>query len=160
MLWKSRNKLLSLTLVAALTVMLSGFSCNNSTKKLAIASDAIAHGLLNAQQAAVQGVQTGVMTQQEYSQFNTFLITCSQRGLVLNNAIRQGESAQNVSQALSAFLDGFNALNQQGLAGIKNANLKVAISTIISGMEASVAVIAAAVGTPNTPPAPAPAVTQ
>lgn len=141
-----RKRVSSVLFVAVLAILMSGFACPNSTKKLAVASDAIAHSLLNAQTAAKQAAQSGVITAPDEQEFETYLTKVSQSGLVLNNSIRAGESAQTVSQKTDAFLDAFNQLNTTGIAGIKNPALQLTISTIITGAETSVAIIAATVG--------------
>lgn len=127
-------------------LLLSGFTCTGSTKKLAIASDAISHALLNAQIAVKQATQTGVITTADEQEFETYLTRAAKAGMVLNQSIRQGESAQTVSQKTNAFLDAFNLLNTSGVIGIKNPALQLTISTILTGAETSVAIIAATVG--------------
>ena len=133
-------------LCIALTIILCGFQCNNSTKNLAIASDAIAHALANAQTASKQAVTQGVISAQDDAEFEQHLVKVSQAGMVLNDGIRANESATTLSAKVNSFLDAFNALQNQGLAGIKNPNTKLTLATIINGAETSVAIIAAAVG--------------
>lgn len=128
------------------TLLFCGFTCNNSTKRLATASDAIAHALADAQTAANQAVQSGVMTAQENAQFNQALVSVATAGQQLDSAIRGNETATSVQQKVSNFLTAFDTLQQTGLIGIKDAKTKLAISTILNGAEASVAVIAANVG--------------
>ena len=127
-------------------VLLSGFSCSTGTKNLATASDAIAHSLANAQTAARQAVTQGVISQADDDQFETYLVKVSQAGLILDQGIRANESATTLSGKVNSFLAAFNALNTSGVAGIKNPNLKLTLSTIITGAETSVAIIAATVG--------------
>lgn len=127
-------------------VLLSGFACPKSTKNLATASDAIAHSLANAQTAARQAVATGVISQADETQFESYLVKASQAGLALDTGIRANQSATTVSGEVDSFLDAFTQLNSQGVTGIKDPNLRLTISTIITGAEASVAVIEAAVG--------------
>lgn len=139
-----RKRFVSVSSVVVLALILS--ACPHSTKNLAVASDAIAHALLNAQTAAKQAVQSGVITASDEQLFEQYLTRVSQAGLVLNNSIRGGESAQSVSQKVNVFLDAFNQLNTTGIAGIKNPALQLTISTIITGAETSVAIISATVG--------------
>ena len=141
-----RYRSTSIAGVIVLAILLSGFSCSSSTKKLAVASDAIAHALANAQTAAVQAQQQGIITQADLNEFNGYLSKTAQAGLILNQSIRQGDSAKTVSEKTAAFLDAFNALQNAGLAGIKNPNTKLAISTILTGAQTSVAIIVATVG--------------
>ena len=131
--------------VFVVALFLCGFSCSKGTQRLATASDAIAHGLANAQTAARQAVSQGVISQADESEFETYLVKVSQAGLVLDQGIRANESATTLSLKVNSFLDAFNSLNTSGIAGIKNQNLKLTISTIITGAETSVAVIAATV---------------
>lgn len=127
-------------------ILLSGFSCNNATKNLAVASDAIAHSLADAQTAARQAAQTGVISQTDEQQFELYLVKVSQAGLILDQGIRANESAATISTKVNSFLDAFNQLNTAGLTGIKNPQLKLSLSTIITGAESSVAIIVAATG--------------
>ena len=143
---KPKTASTQIALALVLVLALSGFTCNSSTKKLAVASDAISHALLNAQQAAKQGVSTGVIAPADEQQFEAQLARVSQAGLILNDAIRKGESAATVSAQVNVFLDAFNALSTSGVAGIKNPQLQLTISTILTGAESSVAIIAASVG--------------
>lgn len=143
-----KRKATSIAAILVLVLLLAGFSCNQTTtvKRLAVASDAISHALLDAQQAVQQGTASGVISSQEAANFQTYLVSASKAGLDLDQAIRAGETAQNVSQKVNAFLDAFNKLQTDGLAGIKNPQLKLSISTAITGAESAVAVIAASVG--------------
>jgi hypothetical protein len=145
-------------IIFILAGLLMGFSCSqSSTQKLATASDAIAHGLNDAQQAAIQATQAGVMSAAEFQTLNGYLQNAAKAGLQLDTAIRNGESAQNVAQQVNVFLGFFNALETNGLAGIKNPQLKLEISTIITGVETSVAIISSTLSANPTPqPAPAP----
>jgi len=140
----NKIRVIGLVLVTALT--LSGFGCPSGTKNLATASDAIAHGLANAQTAARQAVTAGVISQQEETDFEGYLSRTAAAGMILDQGIRANESATTLSTKVNSFLDAFNALNTSGVAGIKNPNLKLVISTALTGAEASVAVIAASVG--------------
>jgi hypothetical protein len=140
-----KRKLLALPLIAVL--MIVSAACPSSTaKKLAVASQAISHSLLNAQLAARQGVQTGVIAAVDEQQFESFLVRAAQAGLVLDQSIRANQSASDVSGQVNSFLDAFNQLNTQGIAGIKDKNLQLTISTILTGAETSVAIIVATVG--------------
>lgn len=134
----------ALVLVTAL--LLSGFTCSKGTQRLATASDAIAHGLANAQTAARQAMNSGVISTADEAQFETYLVKVAQAGQILDQGIRANEAATTLSGKVNSFLDAFNALNTSGVAGIKDPNLKLTISTIITGAETSVAVIAATVG--------------
>jgi len=136
----------SVGLALILALSLSAFTCNNQTKNLAIASDAIAHALLNAQQAARQGATEGVISVFDENQFEALLSKTSQAGMALNQAIRANESAPTVATKVSAFLQAFNELNTAGLAGIKDPKLQISLSAILNGAQASIAVIAASVG--------------
>lgn len=136
----------SLALVIMTALLLSAFTCSTQTKRLATASDAIAHALLNAQTAAKQGVAEGVISASDEAQFEMFLVKASTAGMTLNQAIRANQSAPTVAVQVNTFLEAFNQLNISGVAGIKNPKLQLAISTILTGAEASVAVIAASVG--------------
>src|ERR1700739_2165136 len=132
--------------VIAMAVLLGGWACSTATKNLATASDAIAHSLQNAQTAPRQGVTDGVIASADEAQFEVFLTRVSQAGIVLDQGIRANESATTLSAKVNSFLDAFNQLNTSGVAGIKDPKLKLAISTIITGAESSVAIIAATVG--------------
>lgn len=137
-------KFKALLLIPLLAVTLA---CPSSTtKNLATASDAVSHGLLNADNAASQALTSGVITQDERDNFHALLVKASQAGLTLDAGIRANESAATLSTKVNSFLDAFNALNTSGVAGIKNPNTQLAISTILTGAETSVAIIAAAVG--------------
>lgn len=138
------GRTVGLILILALT--LGAWKCDRTTKNLAVASDAIAHALLNAQTAAKQGVADGVISPDDEKQFEVFLVRASQAGMTLDTAIRNNQSATDVSGQVSAFLEAFNALNTNGVAGIKNKNLQLTISTILNGAEVSIGVIAATVG--------------
>lgn len=142
-LHKSRSS--SLGLVLVLTLTLSAFQCNNSTRNLAVASRAISHALLNAQAASQQAVIAGVISSEDDSQFEILLSKAAQTGLILDQAIRNGEGASGVSDKVNVFLTAFDELNKAGVA-IKNPQLKVTITTILTTAEASVAVIVASVG--------------
>lgn len=137
-------KFLLCSLVLAITLSLC--ACPPGTKGLATASDAISHALSNAQVAAKQALANGTITPQDEQEFETYLVKASQTGLELDKAIRAGESAQTVSQKTNVFMDAFNSLNTAGLIGIKNPNLRLAISTILTGAESSVAIISATLG--------------
>ena len=132
--------------VLVVSVLLCGFSCSKGTQRLATASDAIAHSLANAQAASKQALAQGVISQADEDAFESYLVKVSQAGMVLNQGIRANESASGLSPKLNSFLDAFNALNNSGVAGIKNRNLQLTISTIVTGAETSVAIIAATVG--------------
>jgi hypothetical protein len=134
-------------LLLILGLGLCGFTCNNSTKNLATASDAMAHALLNAQTAAQAAEKAGVMTPADYAAFDAELSNVSIAGQTLDAAIRNNQPNTSIAQQVTAFLAAFNTLQQQGVAGIKDANTKLEISTIITGAEASIAIIAAEVGT-------------
>ena len=136
-----------LPLIVLVAVMLSGWSCTSATvKNLATASDAVSHGLRNADQAVNQALATGVVTQEEHDNFHGLLVKTAQAGLELDKGIRANEAATTLSGKVNSFLDAFNALNTSGVAGIKNPNTQLAVSTILTGAETSVAIIAAAVG--------------
>lgn len=141
---KRKAKVLGTVLITA--ILLSGFQCNNATKNLAVASDAIAHSLVNAQTAERQAVTSGVISSADGAQFEGYLVKVSQAGLVLDQGIRANENATTLSAKVNSFLDAFNQLQNAGLAGIKDPNTKLAISTIITGAETSVAIITATVG--------------
>lgn len=140
-----RKRMIAIVPVVALLLM--GFTCSHATKNLATASDAIAHALANAQTAAKQAAAQGVISQADEANFETYLVKVSEAGLVLNQGIRANESASTLSAKVNSFLDAFNQLQMQGLAGIKDDKTKLALSTIITGAESSVAIIAATVGT-------------
>lgn len=133
---------------ALLACLLScGFTCTNGTKKLATASDAVAHALANAQTASKQAVSAGVATPAEDAAFETVLSNVSTAGVALDSAIRNNQSATTVSAALNNFLSAFNTMNQAGVIGFKDKNTQLAISTAITTAQASIAIIAASVGT-------------
>jgi len=142
----NRSRSTGAVLVAAL--LLCGFTCNKSqtTQNLATASDAISHALADAQTAVQQGVQAGTITASEASTFNSYISKVAQAGLIIDQGIRANEKASDLSSQVNSFLDAFNALQSQGLAGISNSTLKLTLSTIITGAESSVAIIAATVG--------------
>lgn len=141
---KLRNRYAGIALITILVLM--GTACPKGTKNLAVASAAISHALANAQIASKQAVTQGVISQADDDQFESYLTQVAQAGLVLDQGIRANESATTISTKVNSFLDAFNRLQTSGLAGIKNPNTKLAISTIITGAETSVAIIAAAVG--------------
>jgi hypothetical protein len=137
-------KMKALLLIPLLAVTLACPA--NSTQKLATASDAIAHGLVNADAAVNQAAVSGVVTPADRESFHGLLVKVSQAGQVLDQGIRANAAATPLSPKVHSFLDAFNALNTQGLDGIKDPNVKLAVSTILTGAETSVAIIAAAVG--------------
>lgn len=143
---KQRKSSLYLGTILITAILMCGFACPHGTKNLAVASDTIASALGNAQTAARQAVTNGVISQADETQFETYLSKVSQAGLVLDKGIRANESATTLSLKVNSFLDAFNALDNQGLIGIKDTNLKIALTTIVTGAEASVAVISAQVG--------------
>jgi len=96
--------------------------------------------------AARQAMNSGVISTADEAQFETYLVKAAQAGQILDQGIKANESATTLSAKVNSFLDAFNALNTSGVAGIKDPNLKLTISTIITGAETSVAVIAATVG--------------
>lgn len=133
--------------VALIGVVLMGFTgCPANTKNLAVASDAIAHSLANAQTASKQAVTQGVISAADDQEFENYLSKTSSAGLTLDAAIRKGESAQSVSDKTKAFMDAFSQLQGSGVLGIKNPALQLTISTIITGAETSIALIEATVG--------------
>lgn len=133
-------------LVLILALAMCGFACPSGSKNLAVASDAIAHGLANAQTASKQAVTQGVITQADDDAFENYLTKASNAGLILDQGVRANENAATLSPKVNAFLDAFNQLNTSGVAGIKNPALKLFISTALTGAEASVAIIASSVG--------------
>ena len=141
------NRSRSAGVVLVTVLLLCGFkACDKTTHNLAVASDAISHALADAQSAVQQGVQAGTISQADASTFNSYIAKVAQAGLVIDQGIRANEKASNLSAQVNSFLDAFNALQQQGLAGISNPALKLTLSTIITGAESSVAIIAASVG--------------
>lgn len=144
-----QHKIRTASLVLVVALVSCGFFCNGSTaaQKLATASDAIAHSLANAQTAAGQAKTAGVMSQPDYDAFNTYLVSVSTAGQQLDAAIRANETAPNIAQKVNSFLNAFNQLQQTGLVGIKDKNTQLAISTIITGAESSIAIIVSVVGT-------------
>ena len=138
------NRKIAVGLVLVLALALAG--CPKGLAGLATASDAVAHSLKNAQEGVNQGVQTGVITPAEAKEINEYLSKVAQAGLVLDQGIRAGEQATSISLKVNAFMDTFNALQNQGLVGIKNPQARLAIATAINGAEAAVAVIAAKAG--------------
>ena len=141
-----KRRLQAAGLVVILALNVSAFYCNSGTKNLAVASQAISHALTNAQLAVKQGVTDGVITAADEQDFEEYLVKAGNAGISLDQAIRANQSASSVSGQVNAFLTAFNQLNTKGVLGIKNQNLKLTVSTILTGAEASVAVIAAAVG--------------
>ena len=137
------KKLLFIPL-ACLLMVTTG--CPKGSKSLATASDAISHGLADAQQAEEQGVTAGVVSPEADSTFKSDLAKVANAGLVLDNAIRANEAATTLSPKVNSFLDAFNTLDNQGLFGIKDPAVRLAISTALNGAEASIAIIAATVG--------------
>lgn len=133
-------------LAAILVLVAMTTACPNGTKNLATASDAIAHALANAQTASKQAAAQEVISQAEDAQFQGYLSKVAQAGLILDQGIRANESATTLSPKVNAFLDAFNQLQNAGLAGIKNQSVRLTLSSAIIGAEASVAVIAQAVG--------------
>jgi len=127
-------------------LLMAGISCPSGTKNLATASDAVSKGLVNADTAANQAMTSGLITEAEYTQFHALLVKTAQAGLALDAGIRANESAATLSTKVNSFLDTFKALSQDGVAGIKNPQTQLAVSTILTGAETSVAIIAAAVG--------------
>lgn len=141
-----RKPSLYVTTVLITALLLSGFTCTKGTQRLAIASDAVSHALVNADAAANQAVASGVITAADRDNFHAYLVTVSKAGLVLDQGIRANESATTLSLKVNSFLDAFNALSNQGLIGIKDNNTKIALSTILNGAESAVAIIAATTG--------------
>ena len=142
-----QRKAVPLGVILLVSLLVMGASCPSSTtKNLAVASDAVSHGLRNADQAANQALASGVITADEQAQFHVQLVKVATAGLALDAGIRANESAATLSAKVNSFLDAFNALNTSGVAGIKNPNTQLAISTILTGAETSVAIIAAVVG--------------
>lgn len=135
------------TALLIIPLLIATLACPpSSTQRLATASDAVSHGLRNADQAASQALASGVITADEQAQFHGLLVKVAQAGLVLDQGIRANESATTLSLKVNSFLDAFNTLNTSGVAGIKNPNTQLALSTILTGAETSIAIIAAAVG--------------
>lgn len=142
-----QRKAALLGLVLLVSLLLMGASCpSSSTKNLATASDAVSKGLVNADTAANQAMTSGLITEAEYQNFHGLLVKTAQAGLDLDAGIRANESAATLSTKVNSFLDTFKALSQDGVAGIKNPQTQLAVSTILTGAETSVAIIAAAVG--------------
>ncbi len=141
-----QRKAVPLGLIVLTALLVMGASCSSSTRQLATASDAVAHGLQNADNAASQALASGIISQAERDNFHVMLVKTAEAGLELDKGIRANESASTLSAKVNSFLDAFHALNTSGVAGIKNPNTQLAISTILTGAETSVAIIAAAVG--------------
>jgi len=135
-----------ITTLLATAVLLSGFSCNQQSRTYAVASDAIAHALLNAQQAARQGATDGVISVYDENIFEGYLSKTSRAGMALNSAIRTNQSKAAIAPLLASFLQAFDILMNTGLAGIKDPKLQIALSTILNGAEASLGVISAGIG--------------
>ena len=55
-------------------------------------------------------------------------------------------SATDISSKVNLFLDAFTQLQKNGVLELHNQDLQIAITTIITGAEVSIAVIAATVG--------------
>lgn len=138
----------------AVPLMLITSACNQ-TQKLATASDAVAHGLSDAQKAVKLAVADGVTSQAEDNLIEPYFAQTATTGLALDTAIRANASATTVATYLDNFLAAFNSLVGQGVGNIKDAKTKLAISTALTGAESSIAIIAASVGTNQTPAAPA-----
>lgn len=144
---KIKRTLLCIVAVVTLSLPLCNFACNaKTTKNLAIASDAIAHALADGQGALKQGCAQNIVDNQTCSQVKEYFSQAATAGLALDQSIRAGETATNVSQKANLFFDAFNNLQNQGLVGIKDPATKLAISTAINGAEASLAVISAYTG--------------
>jgi hypothetical protein len=142
------NRLHKTTAVVALAVMLTACPLSNqsSAKKLAVASDAVAHALRNAQDAAQQARMKNIITDEDEARFDQYLTKVAQAGLTLDQAIRANASATDISSKVQVFLDAFNQLQKTGVLELHNADLQIAITTIITGAETSISVIVAAVG--------------
>jgi len=132
---------------AVLVVILACIGCNASTaQKLAQASDVFSKALLTFQQGEQLAVQQGRISAQEDIAIQKALVQVGQTGLALDKAIRANESAPNVATELNNVIDAINTLIQQGVGGVKDANTKLELQTILTGAEAAISVIASVVG--------------
>lgn len=132
--------------LAVILCLLTACPNQGAAKKLAVASNAVAHALVNAQTAADQARMKGLISQDDEDRFNAYLVKVSQAGLVLDQGIRANESAAGISAKVGIFLDAFNQLQNTGVLELHNQDLQIAIVTIITGAETSIAIIAATVG--------------
>lgn len=122
--------------------------CPKGTQGLATASDAIAHALNDTQTAIILACQSNPpqIDTATCANINRDLVNVAQAGKTLDAAIRANEQTTTVAPKVNAFLDAFNQILNNDVAQIKNLNTKVAISTILTGAESAVSVIAASVG--------------
>ena len=119
-----RQQYLHVLGVLVLIMLMAGFACNaNTTKRLAVASDAVSHALLDAQQAMHQAEGSGVITPADAQAFDNYLARAAKAGIQLDASIHAGESAGKVSQKVNLFLDAFNQLQSQGLIAVSYTHL-------------------------------------
>lgn len=128
----------------ALAVLLAG--CPKGSAGLATASDTIAHALADAEKGVDLAAQSNQVTTAEQTQFHSLAAQVAQGGKDLDSAIRSGATAATISAKADTFLNLFKQLSGDGVAGIKNQNVQLAISTALTGAEAALAVIQAQVG--------------
>lgn len=127
--------------VIIIALLLAG--CPSVYHNLAVASQAVSHGLKNVQDGVDLAVTSGVMTQQERSDFNEYIAGVAIQGIALDQAIRDAsKSGASVQQQVDAFLVAFRKLQARSL-GIRDGNTRLSVSLALSSTEASVAIIAA-----------------
>jgi hypothetical protein len=135
---------LSVIAVAVLALSLAG--CPKGTAGLATASDTIAHALADAEKGVDLAVANNQASTVEQAQFHALAAQVSQGGKDLDSAIRSGATAATISAKANVFLELFKKLSSDGVAGIKNPNVQLGISTALNGAEAALSVIQAQVG--------------
>ena len=125
-------------------LLLSG--CPKGAQGLATASDTVAHALNDSQQAITLACQASQIDPPTCTKLQGDIITVATAGKSLDASIRANQNTTGLGPQVNAFLAAFNNLVNQDVAGIKNPNTKVAISSILTGAQAAISVIAASVG--------------
>lgn len=130
--------------IAVLITSLMSPGCGPKTyHNLAVASDSMAHGLKNVQDALTLGVTTGAVTVQERDGLQEYIVKAATYGINLDKAVRGASvSGASVQVQIDAFLNQLNALNTQVL-GLRDARTRLAISGAITSIETAVAVMSA-----------------
>lgn len=139
-----------LTTIVIVTVCLAG--CDSSAKKLAVASQAVAHALTHFEDGEQLAVKQGFISAQEDVTIQRFYIQLNEAGLALDTAIRANKSNPDVAAQLNNYLQSFQTMVSQGVGNIKNENTRQSLLVALQGAESALAVIASVVG--SNPPAP------
>lgn len=145
---KNSQRIFASTVLSVALVSMSFFAsgCPKGSKSLATASATVAHALTNAQQAVAIGQSSGVISAKDAAAFNEYVAKVAEAGLIIDQGIRQNESASTLSPKVNVFLDAFQSLNTQGLLSIKDPKTQLAVATALTGAESAIAIIAAQTG--------------